>query len=287
MNTTLKASVILFALTLSCAVAFEWPFLHSIPHTLFSQKTGTSIEYGLTLDKGELVRSAGNGTVLMTLESDTGNAGFPCTLGNTVIIAHEEGLITIYGNLASLDRIESRSTVETGTIIGETGNTACSPDGSLVFQVVDQVRRLYLNPLLLLPAQPDTRKPSITAATLTGGNGRIHNMSSVRSLRQGKYRLHAEISDTMDGVPNTLSPFRVTILLNGTEHRSLPFELIRSDTGILYLGSTDYRLEQLYNTDNMLNLGEIPLARGRNDISVIARDVTGNERVVSWSITAE
>lgn len=287
MTTTLKAAVILFAVTLSCAVAFEWPFLHSNPLSLFAQKTGSTIEYGIVLEKGELVRSAGNGTVIMTLESENSPAGFPCTLGNTAIIAHEEGLITIYGNLSSLDRIESRSAVETGTIIGETGNNACSPEGTLVFQVVDQVRRLYLNPLLLLPAQPDTRRPVITAATLTGGNGRIHNLSSVRTLRQGKYRLHAGISDTMNGTTNSLAPFRVTILLNGSEYGSLPFELVRTDDGILYLGSTDYRLDQLYNSDSMLNLGEIPLARGRNDISVIARDLAGNERVASWSITAE
>lgn len=287
MTNTVKAAAILSAVALSCAVAFEWPVLNSKPRNLFAQKPGQSIEYGLVLDKGELVRAAGNGTVLMTLTAENSPSGFPGTLGNTAIIAHDEGLITIYGNLDSLERIESRHAVETGTIVGETGNTACSDEGTLIFQVVDQVRRLYLNPLLLLPAQPDTRRPVITAATLTGGNGRIHNLSSVRTLRQGKYRLHAGISDTMNGTTNSLAPFRVTILLNGSEYGSLPFELVRTDDGILYLGSTDYRLDQLYNSDSMLNLGEIPLARGRNDISVIARDLAGNERVASWSITAE
>lgn len=287
MTSTHKAAAILSVVVLSCAVAFEWPVSNSIPRTLFAQKSGESIEYGLVLDQDDMVRTAGNGTVIMTLSAEPTPAGFPGTLGNTAIVAHDEGLITIYGNLSSLDRIESRSAVETGTIVGETGNTACSDEGTLLFQVVDQVRHLYLNPLLLLPAQPDTHRPVITAATLTGGNGRTHNLSSVRSVKQGKYRLHAGISDTINGAKNTLSPFRVTIILNGSEYGSLPFELVRTDEGTLYLGSTGYRLDQLYNSNDMLNLGEIPLTRGRNDISVIARDIAGNERVASWSITAE
>ncbi len=287
MTKTHKAAAMLSVAVLSCAVAFEWPVSNSKPRSLFAQKSGETIEYGLVLDKEDLVRTAGNGTVIMTLAAEPTPAGFPCALGNMVIVAHDEGLITIYGNLDSVDRIESQSAVETGTIVGETGNTACSDEGTLVFQVVDQVRHLYLNPLLLLPAQPDTHKPVITAATLTGGNGRIYNLSSVRAVMQGKYRLHAGISDTMNGAKNALSPFRVTIVLNGSEHRSLPFELVRTDDGLLYLGSTDYRLDQLYNSDNMLNLGEIHLTRGRNDISIIARDITGNERIASWSITAD
>lgn len=287
MTNALKTAAILSAVVISCAAAFEWPVLNSKPRTLFAQKSGPSLEYGIVLEKGDIVRAAGNGTVLMTLSAQRSPAGFPGALGNTAIIAHDEGLITVYGNLSSLDLIEARSTVETGTTVGETGNTACSEEGTLVFQVVDQVRHLYLNPLLLMPAQPDTHKPVITAATLTGGNGKTYNLTSVRTLQQGRYHLHAGVSDIMNGASHNLAPFRVTILLNGSEYGSLPFELVRTDEGNLYLGSTGYRLDRLYNSDNMLNLGEIHLVRGKNDISIIARDIAGNERVASWTITAE
>ena len=287
MNRKNIVALILGAAVLACAVAFEWPVSEVNPLSLFGQKAETSIECGIVLENTGIIRAAGSGTVLMTLDSSSGPSSFPSTLGNAVIISHDEGLVTVYGNLASLDRLNQQSTVETGTILGEAGASACTREKNTLFQVMDQTRKLYLNPLLLLPARTDTRKPVIREATLTAGNGRVYPLESTRSVRQGKYRLHAEISDTVDNLANALAPFRVTIILNGSEYSHIPFEIITVKSDSLQLDSAGQESGELYDDNGFMCLGEIPLARGKNDISIIARDIAGNERVVSWSITAD
>ncbi|HPX14251.1 MAG TPA: M23 family metallopeptidase [Treponemataceae bacterium] len=287
MSRRMMTALILAATVLAGATAFEWPVSELYPVSIFGQKKEQSVECGIVLEKTELVRAAGSGTVLLTIDSGYSPYGFPGTLGNAVIVAHDEGLVTIYGNLSSLDRIEQRSTVETGTILGEAGASGCTREKDLLFQVMDQTRRLYLNPLLLLPAQTDTRRPVIRKASLTGGNGRVYPLESTRSVRQGKYRLYADISDTINNSANTLAPFRVTILLNGSEYATIPFEIITANSGTLQLGSTGQDSGILYDDKGLLYLGEISLARGKNDISIIARDITGNERGEAWSISAE
>ena len=126
MNRTIMTALILAATVLAGASAFEWPVSELYPVSIFGQKKEQSVECGIVLEKTELVRAAGNGTVLLTIDSGYSPHGFPGTLGNAVIVAHDEGLVTIYGNLSSLDRIEQRTTVETGTILGEAGASGCT-----------------------------------------------------------------------------------------------------------------------------------------------------------------
>lgn len=279
--------LLLTATVFSFLPAFEWPVSQISPVSLFGQKTESSIECGIRLQNRQLVRSAGNGTLIMILEKGNPMTNFPSTLGNAAIIAHEEGLVSIYGNLESHDHLENRTTIETGSILGESGTSACAPEGTLFFQVIDLLKGRYLNPLLVLPSLEDTRKPSIKTATLTADNGRVHQLATIKSLRQGKYRLHSEISDTVDDGRTELAPFRVTVILNGREYTTISFEVIRNESGTLFLGTGNHDINTVYDEAGQLYLGNISLPRGKNDISIIARDIVGNERSVNYSITTD
>lgn len=279
---------ILFTATaFSVLTAFEWPVSQILPTSLFGQKTESSVECGIRLQNSQLVRSAGNGTLIMILEKGNPMTSFPNTLGNAAIIAHDEGLISVYGNLQSHDHLQNRTTIEAGAILGESGTSGCAPEGTTFFQIIDQLKRRYINPLLVLPALADSRKPTIKTATLTGDNGRVHTLATAKSLRQGRYQLHADTSDTLDEVRNELATFRITVLLNGSEYTNIAFEVILSKSGKLFLGTDCQDTDSLYDDLGQVYLGDISLARGKNDISIIARDIIGNERIATYSITAE
>ena len=115
----------------------------------------------------------------------------------------------------------------------------------------------------------------------------IAALGSAKYVRQGQYRLYAEVTDTLDGSQTPLSPFRISVLVNGSEKTTVPFEVLREESGKLYLDSPSFTSDTLYNDPERTFLGEIALNRGRADVSVIARDAAGNERSVLFSLQIE
>ncbi len=287
MNRLTRRACVL-GLALSAALfAFEWPVSEVGILRLFGQKAGVRVERGIVIRQADIVRAAGNGKILVLLEQTRDMGSFPGTLGNAVIVAHDDGLATVYGNLGSVDRLKGREGVETGTIIAEGGASGWTPTGGFSFQVFDQVKRTALNPLLLLPALPDKRAPAIRGVVAVSQSNQAHVLGSAKYARQGKYRFYADIVDTVEGSSSELAPFRVTVLVNGRESSSLSFELIRSENGRNYLGSREYTGDRLYGDGGRMFIGEITLPRGKTDITVMARDAAGNEKTVQYTMQVE
>lgn len=267
--------------------AFEWPVPEVGIARLFGQKAGVRIEQGIVLKRSDIIRASGNGKIVAVLERTRGRNSFPGTLGNTVIVAHEDGLATVYGNLGPVDRIRDREAVETGSILSEKGESGWTHDGGVSFQVFDQVKRTALNPLLLLPGVADKRAPTIKGVVAVSQSNQGYVLGTAKYARQGKYRFYADIVDTVEGSSAELAPFRVAILVNGTENAALSFELIRSEGGRNFLGTRDYTADRLYGDGGRMFIGEISLARGKTDIVVMARDAAGNERIAQFTLQVD
>jgi len=283
----LAASLVLTLSLLPRAHGLEWPVAETHLQKLFGQRSEGSLEQGLVLGKAGVVRAADNGKILITLERNANMNGFPGTLGNAVIIKHDDDLLTVYGNLDSLDRVEEQRHVDTGGILGNAGTSGWTDEGSFIFQVIDQAKKTVLNPLLLLPLMSDKRDPSIRNVVAVSPSGQTYALGTVKSIRQGKYRIYADIADTVDKAGKELSPFRVTVILNGSEYRSVPFELIKAEKGSLYLGSPEYRASMLYGDPERIYLGEVSLTRGKNDLVIIAYDTAGNEKSALFGLQTE
>jgi hypothetical protein len=278
-------------LFLSCAFsslsALEWPVSQPLPSSFFGQRAFGIIERGIVLDKVDTIRASDHGTLMITLSENKNMSGFPGTLGNAVILAHDEGLLTIYGNLDSVDRIDEQLTVESGSILGQAGKSGWGKAVSCIFQVIDREQHTVLNPLLLLPQLQDTHGPTIKDVIVISSNEQIYALGTTKSVKQGKYRLYADIPDTINASPNNLSPFRITIEVNGSEYSSIPFELLKETNGEVYLSSPTLTWKNLYKDPVRIYLGELTLTRGRADISIIARDTAGNERSVLFGLQIE
>ncbi len=269
------------------AFAFEWPVAEPKPVSLFGQRAAGVIERGMTVESADTVRAAGYGTLLVTLSANSNMGGFPGTLGNAVLIAHDEGLVSVYGNLDSVYGLADRVRIESLSILSRIGESGWCGGKKLLFQIIDTEKKTLLNPLLLLPSLKDTKGTMIRNVTVVSANGQVYPLGAIKAVKQGTYRLYADVTDTMDGSTVELGPFRISVLVNGSEYAAIPFELLRESKGKLFLSSQVYTWDNLYTDPERTFLGELKLSRGKTDISIIARDIAGNERSVMFGMQVE
>ncbi|MGP1593897.1 MAG: peptidoglycan DD-metalloendopeptidase family protein [Treponema sp.] len=275
---------------IACAVlyaawALEWPSEQPIFQRLFGQRIHTTtFEHGLIFDNPPMVRSADSGMLLIGMEKKYGMRYFPSTLGNALIFSHEDGLQTVYGNLESTGFLQNRLAVETGNPIGKTGNSGWGTAGTLIFQVIDTQNQAYINPQLLLPAVEDSLKPQMQNVFLVSESQQRIPLNGQKTIRKGSYDLYADVWDTIENGKQPLNTFRISVFVNGATIRTLPFETITQKNGAVYLGATALTDSLLFQQSSELYLGKIILNRGKSDIMITARDITGNEKSEIFSV---
>jgi len=267
--------------------AFEWPVTGVNPIRLFGQRADGALERGILFEDAGSLRAAGHGELVMVIERNRNMRGFPSALGNAAIVAHDDGLVTVYGGLESINAIEGRTLVDSGALIGVAGSSAWGKSGAASFSVIDTAKRRLINPLLVLPNLADNRAPTVSGVTLVSQGNQVFPLAGARFVRQGRYRLYAEVSDELAGRRGALAPFRVAVSVNGMETLAIPFETMEERDGRLFLAGerTDY--QGLYEKDGRVFLGELSLARGKVDLLISARDVAGNERNALFPLQVE
>ena len=259
--------------------ALEWPADTQNFLRLFGQRIGkNTFEEGLTFEDAATVRAAEDGILLIAIDKKYGSCAFPSTHGNALIFLHDDGLQTIYGNLENTAVFRNRITTESTAVIGRTGNSGWGHSNALIFQVSDNQKKVYINPLLLLPSVNDKIAPQIQNIMVVNEQHTVFQINGQKNVRQGSYELYADITDTTVQGGRSFSPFRITIFVNGANIRTIPFETILQKDEASYLGNTAFTDRLLYQRKDALYLGNIILTRGKSDILITARDITGNEK---------
>jgi hypothetical protein len=205
-----------------------------------------------------------------------------------VALEHGDGIIGIYSRFE--DRVPASFTaIEKDTVIAATGISGWTSQEGYYFSLFDRRERRWVNPSALISPLADTRPPQIHSVELRRGQNLTIDPAQTRSIRQGRYTILVNASDTrLNPNESPLAPYRLLCYVNGVEIGALTFETFSTRDGVLML----YRnglvpVKRVYDPDPAYEVGEAEFSRGQATVEVIAQDLAGNTRTVLYRFQVE
>lgn len=297
-NSKKSAKKILFALFILFLSAdlfsFDWPQMETASdsfYSYFGQLRGNTIESSLVFKDSSEVKSADKGFIVAIIKEHDNDFGwFESTLGNAVIVAHDNDLTTVYGNLdeeTMPQNLYSSSSVSTGTSLGSSGNSGWQEGQScLEFQVLDVKNKAAVNPRILMPRVGKELPLIISELTLDDRNGKTTYLDLNRRIKSGVYTVYY--------LRQTVAvPYRTTISINGAVVESISYDMLKEKSGKLCIENSvegnaeearSYSKESLYPDDKRQLLGQVRLSNGRNTLTVSVADILGERKTLSYTL---
>ena len=277
---------ILVSLTAMTAFAFDWPQEKVSSDDFFSyfaQLRGGAFETSLIFRDNSTVKAAETGTIAAIITEHNNDMGwFDSTLGNAVILVHDDDFSTVYGNIdeESLNKdLFSITTVETGTEIGTSGNSGWQNGQScLEFQVLDLKTEASINPRNLMPHMGNELPLEIGKVTVRNEEGTSWDLANTRIIPSGRYSIyHARQSVAV--------PYKTKIALNGATIETISYDRIKAEDGELCIyGNSSYTCSEVFPDEDRQLLGVLQLPKGKNTLTITIQDITGSERQASYSM---
>ena len=261
------------------AIAFEWPQANVLQdkfYSFFGQKRSDTLSTSLIFSESEEAVCADKGEVSVIItEHDDGFNWFESSLGTCAVVAHEDSLLTVYGNLDTDDfntDLYEHPSVTTGTKLASTGNSAWQQtDSYLEFQIIDTKNQNYINPLILMPRLGQKHALTLTNVSLKNKFGKVYDLETQKNIPSGVYKIYKSRQDNA-------VPYKTTLLVNGTESERISYNTIKQkDSELAIEGHNLYSAGELYPDDDIMLLGELYLPHGKDTISIIVTDFSGKE----------
>jgi murein DD-endopeptidase MepM/ murein hydrolase activator NlpD len=282
----MKKLIITLAATLAISTifAFDWPqneILSDSFYSYFAQLRGGTIGTSLVFSESREVKAADDGRILAVISEHDEDELFESTLGNAAILSHKDSLITVYANLdaENLPSLYSMTDIKTGTSFGTTGTSSWQQgEGCLEFQVLDIKNRTYVNPRILMPRVGKELPLSIKDVTAISKKGVSYDLGTAKTMPSGIYQLYREKQDIA-------MPYKTTVFINGVVSESLSYDTLSESNGrICVSGKKNYDVSVMYPNDEQQFLGEVTLTKGKNSIMVVAADILGKEKQITYTV---
>lgn len=276
----------LFSLTAGPLHAFDWPqdaVVSDNFYSYFGQLRGGGISGSLIFKDNSVIRACDSGSVAVVIGEHSDDFGwFESTLGNAVIIAHDNSLCTVYANLDAGSVSEeafSAGPIESGTELGESGNSGWQEgDSCLEFQVLDTRNKSAVNPRVLMPRMGRELVLEIGDLVLVDKKGGNHRLIWERAFPAGVYYLYRDRQ-------RVAVPYRTVVAVNGATVEGISYDALTETNGRLCaMGNSPYPVEMLYPDSKRQLLGAVQLTRGRNTLSVTLLDILGVARTVTYTL---
>ncbi|MCR4939239.1 MAG: M23 family metallopeptidase [Treponemataceae bacterium] len=267
------------------AICVDWPqilFETDSICSFFGSPKGDTYSNSLQFLKQDAVTAADSGTVLIRMNADTADMGwFQSTLGNTIILKHQNDIMTVYGNMDSIVLDSNTTDVIEGNLIGESGASGWQ-DGfcSLEFQVIDTKVKTIINPLILMPHTITTTElPVIENLTVRAESGTISSITPQGSkLNAGIYSLY------IGRQPKGMT-YRTSVAVNGAVTETITYNMLKQENNRLcFMGKRNYTYEEIFTDENLQFIAEVILSKGKNTISITVSDVFGKEKTATYSL---
>jgi hypothetical protein len=284
MKKTFIPALLLLALP---AAAFDWPqeeIASDSFHSYFGQLRGGTVSTSLIFTDPSDVKAADNGHILAVIsEHNDDSCFFPSSLGNAVIVAHQDNLLTVYGNIdgESLDpAVYTASEVKTGMRFGTSGNAGWQQGrSSLEFQVIDTKNNTAINPRVLMPRIGNELPLTLSGITLEDKEGKRYELLAGRTVPAGMYRVYSQRQPIA-------MPYRTRVTVNGVFIDGITNDqLVQDETTICAGGRKNYPREALYPDAKLHLLGEVTLTPGKNTLGLTVSDILGKETNSAYSLT--
>lgn len=282
------ATIALALGTAAAGFAFDWPqnaIQSDSFYSYFGQRRGETISPSLIFTDSEDIKAADSGKVIAVISEHSAESDlFESTLGNAVIVAHKDNLLTVYANLDrdETGRRDALDRVETGTEFGVCGNSGWQQGmANLEFQVVDAENKAFINPRVLMPRVGKELALSIQDIVAVNRKGAEYPFSLSKRLPAGTYYLYRRRQETA-------MPYRTTVFVNGAAVETIAYDmLVQNDKALCVIGQKHYPATLLYPDDRHQLLAEIAIPKGRSTISIVATDILGKETSLAYTIEAQ
>ncbi|HZK19620.1 MAG TPA: peptidoglycan DD-metalloendopeptidase family protein [Treponemataceae bacterium] len=270
--------------TISYLDCFEWPQLVENQSSIFAwfgENRGSSFCSALLFSDADTVHASDEGLALAILGTNSNEDGwFSSTLGNTVILAHKNQMNTVYGNLESIDIVDSTTKVKSGDILGKGGSSGWQKGKScLEFQVLDTKLEAIINPLLLLEKKDiehDFLVMNLKAKNRT--TGLSHTLSNTLKIPPGVYALYCNRE------PGKM-PYKITTSINGIASDTITYNmLVRKNNRLCLQGKRPYQFTEIYPEEGRFMLAEIILTYGKNTLAITTNNSLGKEKKVKYHL---
>jgi len=287
MKKLITFAVAFFCLSI-CAFPFDWPQTEIVQsdkfYSYFGQLRGGTISNSLIFSDPSEIKAADSGkvSVVITDFQDDSNF-FPSTLGNSIILAHKDSLLTVYGNIDSdsiNEALKETSEIETGTRLGYSGNTAWQQGhSSLEFQVIDIKNNAAINPRILMPRVGKELPLYYGEVMLQNRNGKRFKIATQNVIPAGIYKVYRKRQ-------KIAAPYKTRVSINGTLIDQIYYNvLIQSDTQLCAMGKKNYPKSVLYPDEELQLMGETSLSPGKNSIQLSLDDILGVETPATYIVT--
>lgn len=272
-----------FVVIFAVCFAFNWPqTVESINSfsSFFGQPRGSAFTNSLIFENPSEILPAKDGEVIINLKNGIADMGwFESTLGNAVVLSHENDLLTVYGNLEEVYIEENTTTLQSEDVIGISGSSGWQTGkNSLEFQVIDTKSNKVINPFVLMPTIQSQNSLVIKDVIVENNSGKSFSILNYVKINSGVYKLY--IKKQAESMT-----YKTSVLVNGAMVESIVFDVLTKDNSRLAVqGKELYEFEEIYPNQEKQLLAEIILPKGRNLITITIEDFFGNTKTSNYTI---
>ena len=266
----------------------EWPqdsYENDDFISYFGQNIAGRISTSIVFANPADVKAVKDGKLLIIMSNISDDSEFfPSTLGNTVILCHDDDLISVYANLdgeSTLDSIGTKTVLKEGDIIGETGNSGWqNTRNNLEFQILDLQESTAINPKILLPRAENEIDYTMNGVMLQNKDGKLFDIRENKVFPTGSYKVYQARN-------KIASPYKTAITINGVLIDEISFDTIGQENGRLYIAGykKKYNSQELYPDDTLILLGEAMLTPGRYTLGLTAQNFLGKVKQQNYVIS--
>ncbi len=267
--------------------AYDWP-QENVEQTsiksYFGQKRGEAISTSLVFSDPEPIKCIEDGKVLIIMSDESDDSVFfPSTYGTSVILSHDDSLLSVYGNLDKEEVAKSigeKSELSTGDIIGQPGNSGWqNGTSSLELQIIDTKKATAINPKILI-TRTNTELPlKLEGIVLESKSGTKVNLAYQRTIKSGLYKIYQKRNPVA-------CPYKSTVAINGVVVDQISYDTINHENNRLYVsGKKKYTSIDIYPDGELQLLGETMFTAGKSTLGLTLNDFLGKGVQQNFIIT--